>query len=111
MNNSLKITLNNLKNIWKGIRSCIAVKHSSAPNIHMLTHKGAAVTNPLDIDNIFNDNFSSITEKTKANIKFSNKSLQDFLHYPNDESLFITPTDAHEVNLIIPSLHSDQSLF
>ena len=106
-----KNNLNNLKNIWKGIRSWIAVKHSSAPNIHMLTHKGAAVTNPLDIDNIFNDNFSSITEKTKANIKFSNKSFQDFLHYPNDKSLFITPTDAHEVNLIIPSLHSDQSLF
>ena len=77
----------------------------------MLTHKGAAVTNPLDIDNIFNNNFSSITEKTKANIKFSNKSFQDFFHHPNDESLFITSTDAYEVNLIIPLLHSDQGLF
>ena len=41
-----KNNLNNLKNIWKGIRSWIAVKHSSASNIHMLTHKGAVVTNP-----------------------------------------------------------------
>ena len=39
----------------------------------MLTHKGAAVTDPLLIANIFNDYFSSITEKTKANIKFSSK--------------------------------------
>ena len=50
--------------------------------------------------NIFNDYFSSIGEKTKANIKFSNKSFHDFVHHPNEELLFITPTDAHEVNLI-----------
>ena len=104
-----KNNLNNLKNIWKSIRSLIAIKHSSASNIHMLTHKGATVTDPLHIANIFNDCFSSMTKKTKANIKFSNKSFQDFLHHPNEESLFITPTDAHEVNLIISSLNSDKS--
>ena len=76
--------------------------------MHILTHKGATVTDPLHIANIFNDYFSSIAEKTKAKINFSNKSFQDFLHHPNEESLFITPTDAHEVNLIISSLNSDK---
>ena len=104
-----KNNLNNLKNIWKGLRSLIAIKHSPASNIHMLTHKGATVTDPLHIANIFNDYFSSIAEKTKANIKFSNKSFQDFLYHPNAESLFVTPTDAHEVNLILSSLNSDKS--
>ena len=52
-------------------RSWIAVKHSSVPNIHMLTHKGATVTNPLDIDNIFNNNFSSITEKPTLNFRIN----------------------------------------
>ena len=75
----------------------------------MLTHKGATVTDSLHIANISNDYFSSIAEKTKANIKFSNKSFQDSLHHPNADSLFITPTDAHEVNLIISSLNSDKS--
>ena len=75
----------------------------------MLTHKGATVTDPLHIANIFNDDFSSIAGKTEANIKFSNKSFQDVLHHPNADSLFITPTDAHEVNLIISSLNSDKS--
>ena len=75
----------------------------------MLTHKGATVIDSLHIANIFNDYFSSIAEKTKANIKFSNKSFQDFRHHPNEESLFITPTDAHDVNLIISSLNSDKS--
>ena len=104
-----KNNLNNLKNIWKYIRSLIAVKHSSASNIDILKHKGAAVTDPLSIVNIFNDYFNSIAEKTKANIKFLNKSFQDFLHHPHEESLFITPTDAHKVNLIISSLNSNKS--
>ena len=75
----------------------------------MLTHKVATVTDPLRIANIFNGYFSSIAEKTKANVKFSNKSFQDFLHHPKEESLFITPTDAHEVNLTVSSLNSDKS--
>ena len=94
-----KNNLSNLKNISKSIRSLIAVKHSSASNIHMLTHKGAAVTDPLRIANVVNDYFRSIAETTKANIKFWNKSFQDFLRHPNKESLLITPTDAHEANL------------
>ena len=39
----------------------------------MLTHRDATVTDLLHIANIFNDYFSSIAEKTKTNIKFSNK--------------------------------------
>ena len=65
-----KNNLNNLKNIWKSIRSLIAIKHSSASHTDMLTHKGATVNDPLCIANIFNDYFSSIAEKSKANIKF-----------------------------------------
>ena len=58
-----KNNLNNLNNIWKDIRSLIAIKHSSAPNIHMLIYKGETVTGPLCIANIFNDYFSLIAEK------------------------------------------------
>ena len=75
----------------------------------MVTHKGAAVTDPLHIANIFSDYFSSIAEKTKGNTKLLNKSFQDFFYHPNEESLFITPTDADEVNLIISSLNSGKS--
>ena len=74
----------------------IAAKYLSASNIHMPTQKGAAATDPLRIANIFNDYFSSIAEKTKVNIKFSNESFQDFLHHPNEKSLFITPADTQK---------------
>ena len=62
----VKNNLNNFKNIWKGIGILIAIKHSSASNIHMLTHKDATVTDPLHIANIFNHYFSSTAEKTKV---------------------------------------------
>lgn len=47
-------------------------------------------------------------KETQANIKFLNNSFQDFLHHPNEELLYITPTDAHEVNLIVSSLNSNK---
>ena len=100
-----KNNLNKFKNIWKNVRSLIAAKHSSASNMH-----GAEVTTPMRITNVFNDYFSSVAEKAKVNIKFSNKSFQSFLHNPNEESLLATPTYAHEVNLIISSLNSDKSI-
>ena len=42
-------------------------------NIQILTNKDATVTDPSYIANIVNACFSLTTEKTKANIKFSNK--------------------------------------
>ena len=38
-----------------------------------------------------------------------NKSFQDFFHRANEELLFITPPDEHEVNLLIPLLSSNKS--
>ena len=51
----------------------------------MIPRKVATVTGPMHIADILNDYFSSIAEKTKNNIKFSNKSFQDFLHHSNKE--------------------------
>lgn len=50
-----------------------------------------------------------MAEKTKANIKFSNKLFKDFLHHPNEDLLFTVATYAQEVNLIIFQLSSDKS--
>ena len=80
-----KNNLNNLKNICKGIRILRAVKHSSAWNIQMIPRKVATVTGLMHIADILNDYFSSIAEKTKTNIKSSNKSFQDLLHHSNKE--------------------------
>ena len=48
-----KNNLNNIRNIWKGIRSLIAIKHSSESNIHLVKPKVAIVTVSLHVANIF----------------------------------------------------------
>ena len=48
-------------------------------------------------------------EKTKTNVKFSNKSFQNFLRPLIAESLFITPRDVREIKIIIPLLNGDKS--
>ena len=81
--------------------SLIAMKHSSVT---------VTVTGPLQIANVFDNCFTSIAEKTKVDIRFSNKSFQDSLLHPNEEWLFIALADAHEGKLIISSLNSDKSI-
>ena len=104
-----KNDLNNLKNIWQSIRSLIAIKHSSASNICLLTHKGATVTDPLHISTIWNDNFSSVTEKLKpiSNFQINHFKITFIIliesRYSKQRQM------AHEVNLMIYSLNSDKS--
>ena len=57
---------NNVKNMWKGIKSLISVKtvSSSIPTVLSLDN-GDTITNPYDIANTFNNYFASIAETTK----------------------------------------------
>ena len=57
---------NNVKNMWKGIKSLISVKtvSSSIPTVLSLD-SGDTITNPYDIANTFNNYFASIAEATK----------------------------------------------
>ena len=70
----------------------IAIKHSSASNIHIPTNNGAAVNDPLHTVNIFNDYFSSITEKTMSILKFR-------INHPDEEIL------SKKLNIIIVCIY------
>ena len=54
---------NNTKNIWKGIKSLIALKSVAfnVPTVLSLDN-GDTITNPYDIANTFNNYFASIAE-------------------------------------------------
>ena len=62
--------LNNIKNMWKGIKTLISLKTvaSSIPNVLSLDN-GDTITNPHDIANTFNNYFASIAETTKKKHK------------------------------------------
>ena len=69
----------NMKNTWKGIRNLIPWKQSASPYIHVLSQDNETASNPKKIVSIFNDYFSAIEETTKAKLRFSNKSFDEFL--------------------------------
>ena len=68
------------------------------------------VANPKKIGNIFNDYFSTIAEKTKAKIKFSNKLNDVFLQHAKENSLFLKPASSNEIIYLISSLNESKSV-
>ena len=61
------------------------------------------VTNAKKFTNIFNDYFSTITEKAKAKIKL----FDEFLQHANEITLFLKPSSSEE---IISSLNESKSV-
>ena len=83
---------------------------SASPYIHLLSQDNETVSNPKKIVNIFNDYFSTIAEKTKAKVRFSNKSFDEFLQHPNKNSFFLRPTSSDEITNLILSLNESKSV-
>ena len=102
--------MNNIKNTWKGIRNLISLKQLTSPYIHLLSQDNETVSNPKKIVNIFHDYFSTIAEKTKAKVRFSNKSFDEFLQHLNGNSFFIRPTTSDEISNLILSLNESKSV-
>ena len=98
---------NNIKNIWKRIKSLISLKAvaSSVPAVLTL-HNGNTVTNPYDIASTFNY-LVSIAEATKKDIKYSYKHFSDYLSNESISTIFLQPTGKEEIANIICSLNSN----
>ena len=110
-NKFFKTNMNDIKNTWKRIRNVISWKQFASAYIHLLSQDNETVSNPKKIVNIFNDYFSTIAEKAKAKVRFSNKSSDEFLHpAPNENSLFIRPTRSDEITNLILSLNESKSV-
>ena len=92
--------LNDIKNIWKGIRNFISLKQSPNSNIYLLPYNSETITT-----NIFYDYFSTISKKTKTKNNFSNKSFADFFHHPIDNFFFITAINSDEIKNRISKLN------
>ena len=101
---------NNIKNIWKGIKSLISLKAvaSSVPTVLSLDN-GDTITNPYDIANTFNNYFASMAEITKKSIKYSHKHFSDYLSNESSSAIFLQPTDKEEIANIISSLNSNKA--
>ena len=82
------INWNNIKNIWKGIKSILSIKPNSSDIPKILNTNEIVLTNPTEIANVFNNYFSCIASQTKVNIKYSHKHFSDFLINRAQNSFF-----------------------
>ena len=96
--------LTNIKNTWKGIKSIISMRSSSSVTPTLLTFQNETIDNLKRIANIFNNDFSTISKKTQAKIKYSYKKCTDYLTNENPNSFFLSPKDKEEIKLILSSL-------
>ena len=101
---------NNIKNIWKKIKSLISLKTvaSNVPTAVSLDN-GDTITNPYDIANTFNNYFAFIAETTKKSIKYSRKHFPDYLSNENSSTIFLQSTAKEEITNIISSLNSNKA--
>ena len=101
---------NNLKNAWKGIKSIINSKSrkNSVP-VNVIVN-GANEKDPNLISNAFNSYFGTIADKTKAKIPKTNKQFGDYLTNPSQETFFLRPTSAKEIQNIISSLDNTKAV-
>ena len=100
--------MNNIKNIWKGIKSILTIKNRSSDFPKCLSSNGSTFTNQVEISNIFNNYFASIAEK--VNISYSHKHFFDFPKDKNKNSFFLSPTNKYEIQNVISSLNSNKSV-
>ena len=98
---------NNIKNMWKGIKSLISLKTvaSSIPTVLSLDN-GDTLTNPYDIANT--NYFASIAETTKKTRKYSHKHFSGYLSKENYSTIFLQPPDKEQIAYIISPLNSSK---
>ena len=107
--NYFKTHKNNLKNVWKGIKSIINVKCKNFDTPTCLTIDDVTITDPIQIASSFNDYFSTIAEKIISKRKFAGaKSYRDFLTNRLLEDFIFSDCDTDEVINIISSLKTNK---
>ena len=99
--------VNNLKNIWNGIKEIISIKskNTSTP-LCIQNNKGQLVNSPLDIANTFNKHYSGIADNILSNRKYKGpKKFTEFLTNPVSNSLLLQDCDPVEVEAVILSFN------
>ena len=101
---------NNMKMLWKGIKSIISVKPGNFDSVRFLKDEnGSRISDPVKIANEFNNYFTNVANSITKKIPRTPKSPLDYLSNPNLDSFFISPCTAEEVSSHIQSLKNGKS--
>ena len=94
----------NSKQTWEAARSLINLKIKSNKQITSLNINNQTETNPKTISEAFNKFFSTLTKDIDSKIIPTNKTNQDYLNASVVNSLFLTPINDEEVELLIKQM-------
>ena len=98
---------NNIRNIWKGIRSIINIKNTVSPKITQLSTNGNIIDNPLDVANTFNNFFANVGPTTERSIpKVPNISPESYLKRRLQYNFIVAHISNEEVLEIINNLEN-----
>ena len=101
---------NNMKMLWKGIKSIISIKPGNFDSVRFLKDEnGSRISDPVKIANEFNNYFTNVANSITKKIPRTPKSPLDYLSYTNLDSFFISPCTAEEVSSHIQSLKNGKS--
>ena len=64
--------INNMKNLWKGIKNILNINKKEDSRISQLSHNGKNINNNLDMANSFNEFFTGVGPKLNKQIPNSN---------------------------------------
>ena len=95
----------NLRETLKGIKSLINIHNKKTSLPTSISHGNTLITDPSEISNTFNDFFTSIAGNIQSSIHSSHTNYTKYLKSPNLHSIFISPTDTHEISLLISKMN------
>ena len=104
----IKEASGNTNTTWKIIKEVMGTKIHPPPNDN-ITLNGSKILHPALYPNSFNSFFTNIGPELANNINSPNAHFTDYLSDPNQESLFLTPTNPSEIINIARSLRNSKS--
>ena len=107
--NYFQQNLGDIKNTWKGIKEIINIKPQKNKQRISLNNDNKLITDDITVANIFNEYFSTVSDKLSRKIISSKNSHYDFLDSPNPNSFFLTPVTKDEVEKCISSMDVGKS--
>ena len=101
----------NTKVIWKTINKLLnkSTQKKELPKEFLLSNLSSTTSNPVEIADKFNDYFVSLGPKLAKQIKNKSNSTylyEKYLTHKNPNSIFIRPTEEHEVESEINTLRN-----
>ena len=99
---------NNTNSAWKLINTLIGkIAKLTIPTPFVTTIY--SILKPTEVCNTFNDYFTNIGPNLSEQINTSNGHFTQYLSTPSEKSLFLNPTNVHEILDIVKSLKSSRS--